>query len=181
MTRRPPRSRIEVCLSEQRLRLWRADGAVQQFEVSTGRAGAGERWGSGCTPRGDHVVRARIGAGQPAGAVFVGRRPTGEVWSPQLHAQWPGRDWILTRILWLGGREPGRNRFGDVDSAKRYIYIHGTPPTEPMGRALSHGCIRMRDRDLLTVFEHAPAGTPVRIIENVDPTWAALETRAVSA
>lgn len=119
--------------------------------------------GSHCTPRGRHIVRARIGAGAPLGAAFRGRRPTGEVWTPELAATHPARDWILTRILWLSGTEPGRNRLGEVDSMRRYIYIHGTPDTEPMGVPLSIGCVRMRNRDVAELFDLVPAGTKVDI------------------
>lgn len=131
--------------------------------MSTARNGAGEASGSFCTPRGRHIIRARIGAGAPIGAAFRGRRPTGEVWTPELAAANPGRDWILTRILWLSGTEPGFNRLGEVDSMRRYIYIHGTPDTEPMGVPLSIGCVRMRNRDVAELFELVPAGTKVDI------------------
>ena len=134
------------------------------FPVSTSRYGPGERQGSGCTPRGRHVVRARIGAGLAPQAVLRARRPTGETWSPQLAAAAPDRDWILGRILWLSGREPGRNRLGAVDSMRRYIYIHGTPDTEPMGVPCSHGCVRMRCADVVQLFDRVPAGTPVDIV-----------------
>jgi lipoprotein-anchoring transpeptidase ErfK/SrfK len=109
------------------------------------------------------VVRARIGAGQPLGAVFVGRRPTGEIWTPALGARYPARDWILTRILWLSGTQPGFNRLGDVDSMRRYIYIHGTPDDQPMGVPRSHGCVRMRNADVLWLFDHTPPGSAVFI------------------
>jgi lipoprotein-anchoring transpeptidase ErfK/SrfK len=111
------------------------------------------------------VIRARIGARLPPGAVLVGRRPTGEVWSPELAAAHPDRDWILSRILWLSGMEPGRNRLGDVDTMRRYVYIHGTPADQPMGVPASHGCIRMRNADVIELFELAPAGTEVMISE----------------
>ena len=140
------------------------DGAcIRRYSVSTARNGAGEASGSFCTPRGRHIIRARIGAGAPIGAAFRGRRPTGEVWTPELAAANPGRDWILTRILWLSGTEPGFNRLGEVDSMRRYIYIHGTPDTEPMGVPLSIGCVRMRNRDVAELFELVPAGTAVDI------------------
>ncbi|MNV85744.1 putative L,D-transpeptidase YbiS precursor [compost metagenome] len=119
-------------------------------------------------------MRAKIGAGLPLNAVLAGRRWTGEVWSPALHAQYPGRDWILTRILWLSGCEPGVNRLGAVDTFRRYIYLHGTPDTEPMGVALSHGCIRLRNTDLLSLFEQVPAHCPVRIEQAACPQWASL-------
>jgi hypothetical protein len=111
------------------------------------------------------VIRAKIGAGEPTGAVFVGRRPTGEVWSPELALCHPTRDWILSRILWLSGTEIGQNRLGAVDSMRRYIYIHGTPETEPMGVPASHGCIRMRSRDVIELFDRVKVGTPVQILE----------------
>lgn len=121
------------------------------------------------------MVRARIGAGQPPGAVFVGRRPTGEIWTPELAAREPERDWILTRILWLSGLEPGRNRLGLVDTMRRFIYIHGCPDDAPMGVPASHGCIRMRNGDVARLFESVPCGTPVWIgeagPEHGPPCW----------
>jgi L,D-transpeptidase YbiS len=158
--------RIEVSIPEQTLRLFDEGGAcLRTWSVSTAAKGAGEQEGSGCTPRGRHVVRARIGAGAPAGTVFRGRRPTGEVWSPELAARFPERDWILSRILWLSGCEPGVNRLGKVDSMRRYIYIHGTPNDQPMGVPLSHGCVRMRNADVIELFERVPVGTEVLIHE----------------
>lgn len=154
--------RIEISIPAQTLSLFDDGGKLlRQFPVSTALKGVGEQKGSYCTPRGRHVVRARIGAGQPLGAVFRARRPTGEVWAPELHAQYPGRDWILTRILWLSGCEPGFNRLGDVDSMQRYIYIHGTPDSEPMGEPHSHGCIRMRNADVIVLFDMVPLNTQV--------------------
>jgi lipoprotein-anchoring transpeptidase ErfK/SrfK len=155
--------RLVVSLTRQSLALEDGSRLLARFPVSTSRYGPGERRGSLCTPRGLHKVRARIGAGQPEGAVFRGRRPTGEVWSDDLARRQPGRDWILTRILWLGGCEPGRNRWGEVGTMARYIYIHGTPPTEAMGVPGSHGCIRMRNADVIRLFDLVPAGTPVLI------------------
>ena len=154
---------LDVSLAEQRLTVLRDGSTKACYAVSTALNGAGERNGSGCTPRGRHVVRAKLGAGLPSGAVLVGRRPTGELWSPALAARYPQRDWILSRILWLSGLEPGRNRLGEVDTMRRYIYIHGTPPTEPLGVPASHGCIRMSSRDVIELFELVPAGTEVRI------------------
>lgn len=158
--------RIRVDISSQTLFLFGDDGVcIRRYSVSTAKNGAGEEKGSYRTPRGRHVIRACIGAGAPLGAAFRGRRPTGEVWSPELAAASPGRDWILTRILWLSGLEPGWNRLGKVDSMQRYIYIHGTPDTEPMGVPLSIGCVRMRNRDVAELFDLVPAGTPVEIRE----------------
>ena len=160
-----PGARIEIDLGAQRLVLHRPGQAPRRWPVSTARNGPGERRDSGCTPRGRHLVRARIGAGLPVGTVFVGRRPTGETWSPELARRHPGRDWILTRILWLSGLEPGRNRLGEVDTMRRYIYIHGTPDDQPLGVPASHGCIRMRNEDIVELFELVPAGTEVLIRE----------------
>jgi lipoprotein-anchoring transpeptidase ErfK/SrfK len=164
---------ITISLADQTLDLVEDDGAVRRYRVSTSRNGAGERNGSFCTPRGRHVVRARIGAGQPLGTVFVRRRPTGEVHSLELAAQHPGRDWILTRILWLSGCEPGFNRHGHVDTMRRYVYIHGTPDTTPLGIPGSIGCVRMRNSDLVELFDRVPAGTPVTIIEGPAPALGA--------
>jgi L,D-transpeptidase YbiS len=158
--------RIIVDLATQRLTLTGADGARWAWPVSTARNGAGEQRDSGCTPRGRHIVRARIGDGLAPGTVLVARRPTGETWSPALARAHPGRDWILTRILWLSGCEPGRNRLGSVDTMRRYIYIHGTPDDQPMGVALSHGCIRMRNTDVVELFDRVAVGTEVMIIES---------------
>jgi len=160
-----PVARIEIDLGAQRLELQRGGQPPRRWPVSTARRGAGEQRDSECTPRGRHVVRARIGAGLPIGTVFVARRPTGEIWTPELARAQPGRDWILTRILWLSGLEPGRNRLGPVDTMRRYIYIHGTPDDQPVGAPASHGCIRMRNDDVVELFELAPAGTEVLIRE----------------
>lgn len=158
--------RIRIDIARQRLELFAADGAcIRRYAVSTAARGAGERQGSQCTPRGRHRIRARIGAGAPVGTVFRGRRPTGEVWTPAFAAAHPGRDWILSRILWLCGEEPGRNRGGEVDTMRRYIYIHGTGDDQPMGVPRSHGCVRMRNRDVVELFELAPVGTAVEIVE----------------
>lgn len=155
---------IVISIAEQALRL--TDGSSERcWSVSTAANGVGEQEGSGCTPRGRHRVRAMIGAGQQEGAVFVGRRPTGEIWSPQLAEQHPDRDWILSRILWLCGNEPGYNRLGHVDSMRRFIYIHGTPDSEPMGVPRSHGCVRMRNADVIELFDLIPVGCPVTIEE----------------
>lgn len=135
------------------------------YTVSTAKNGPGEKNGSFCTPRGRHIVRAKIGAGQPLNAVFVRRRPTGEVWTPELHAQYPGRDWMLTRLLWLSGRQPGVNRLGDVDTMRRYIYLHGTHELAEMGKPGSIGCVRMRNADILELFERVAPYTPVEIRE----------------
>jgi len=152
---------ISVSIGEQRLRLLDGDAVLMDVPVSTARNGPGERMGSECTPRGRHVVRAKIGDGASAGAVFVGRRATGELFHPSMRARHPDRDWILTRVLWLSGSEPGRNRLGDVDTMRRLIYIHGCPDDVALGVPGSHGCIRMGNADVVALFDRVPVGTPV--------------------
>mgnify|MGYP000264604187 FL=1 len=155
-------AQIKISLNAQTLTL-ESDLTCYQYVISTAKNGAGQRSGTGCTPLGMHYIRAKIGAGAPENAVFVGRRTTGEIYSNTLMAKFPQRDWILTRIFWLCGTETGVNRLGNVDSMQRYIYIHGTPDSEPMGVPLSHGCIRMRNKDVIQLFNNAPVGTPVSI------------------
>ncbi len=156
---------ITIHIPTQTLELFGDHGSLlRRYGVSTGANGVGEENGSFCTPRGKHVIRAKIGAGQPQGTVFVKRRPTGEVYTPELGARCPGRDWILTRILWLSGKEPGYNRWGSCDTMRRYIYIHGTPDGTLMGRPGSRGCVRMRNADLMELFDLVKAGTEVEII-----------------
>jgi len=156
---------IRIDIVRQELELFAADGTcVRRYSVSTASNGAGERLGSGCTPRGRHRIRARVGTGAPPGTVFRGRRPTGELWTPELAADNPGRDWILSRILWLCGEESGFNRGGQFDTMRRYIYIHGTGEDQPMGEPHSHGCIRMRNHDVIELFDLVSVGTPVEIV-----------------
>jgi lipoprotein-anchoring transpeptidase ErfK/SrfK len=155
--------KIDISMPQQTFVLSDGGRVLKRYSVSTAKKGAGELNGSLCTPRGRHVVRAKIGAGLSLNAVFVRRRPTGEVWSPRLHEQYPGRDWILTRILWLSGCEPGKNRLGEVDTMRRYIYIHGTPDSAEMGKPGSIGCIRMRNRDIVELFDLIAPYTAVEI------------------
>lgn len=138
---------------------------VCRYAISSARRGIGQIRGSLCTPLGRHIVRAKVGQDQPANTVFVGRRPTGEIYSPELAARFPDRDWILTRILWLSGCEPGFNRLGEVDTMRRYIYIHGSPDSVQMGRPGSIGCIRMHNADIIELFDRVTPGTPVEISE----------------
>ena len=157
--------RVEVRISAQTLDLVDDTGAViRRYRVSTSKNGPGELNGSYCTPRGRHLIRARIGGGQPVNTVFVERRPTGEIYTPELSARFPGRDWILTRILWLSGEEPGFNRLGKVDTMRRYIYIHGSPDSVEMGQPGSIGCIRMRNEDVVDLFDRVKIGTKVNIV-----------------
>ena len=157
--------KIHIDGARQELELLDGERVLKRYSVSTAKNGFGEKNGSLQTPRGRHIVRAKIGAGQPANTVFVRHRPTGETWSAKLSAKHPGRDWMLTRLLWLSGREPGRNRLGEVDTMRRYIYIHGSPDTAEMGKPGSIGCIRMRNRDIVELFDLVPPYTPVEIRE----------------
>jgi predicted GNAT family N-acyltransferase len=173
--------RATICLPDQTLSLYDDLGQLRQrYPVSTGLRGCGEQRGSQCTPRGAHVVRARIGAGAEPATVFVHRRPTDEIWSPQLAAEFPERDWILTRILWLSGRRPGFNRLGAVDTMRRYIYIHGTPDSEPMGTPASHGCVRMRNSDIIPLFDALPVGSRVELddFRVITGHWEVLKAHA---
>ena len=154
---------IAISLAAQRLDLLRHGRPWKSYSVSTSKHGGGEIRGSHQTPRGRHVIRAKIGAGAPPNTVFRGRRVTGEIYTPDLTRAFPERDWILTRILWLSGTEVGRNRLGNVDTMRRYIYIHGMPDSEPLGVPGSIGCIRMRNGDIVELFDLVPAGTTVDI------------------
>lgn len=159
--------KLLISIARQHMTLLGNDGqVVKEYSISTAKAGAGEESGSYRTPRGQHLIRAKIGADCPANTVFVRRRPTGEIWSSELYDKHPGRDWILTRILWLSGCEPGRNRLGSVDTMRRYVYIHGSPDIAVMGKPGSHGCIRMRNADIVELFDLVPAYTPVEITED---------------
>lgn len=160
---------IEISIPAQTLTLFDDNGGqVARYAVSTAANGVGCVKNSGCTPLGAHIVRAKIGDGAAENTVFVGRRPTGELFTPALKLQFPERDWILTRILWLSGTEPGKNRLGNVDTMQRYIYIHGTPDDTKLGVPGSHGCVRMRNADLVALFDRVPVGTTVNISETDD-------------
>jgi len=159
--------RIDISVAAQSLKLFDDAGLLlREYQISSAARGVGERAGSYQTPRGRHRIRARIGDGLPLGAVLRGRRPTGEICTPELMLAQPDRDWILTRILWLCGDEPGKNRGGQVDTMRRYVYIHGTPDSAVLGVPGSHGCIRMRNTDMVDLFDRVPVGTPVNISED---------------
>ncbi len=158
---------IEISIQHQTLTLFDDFGGMKaKYSISTALNGTGCDQDSGCTPLGNHIVRAKIGAGVAPNMVFVGRRATGEICTPALMAAFPDRDWILTRILWLSGTELGKNRLGNVDTMQRYIYIHGSPDSTDMGKIGSHGCVRMRNADIMELFDSIQAGTPVSISEN---------------
>lgn len=154
---------VEISVVHQSLQLKEGSRIVGQWSISTASNGVGNNMGSNQTPLGQHRIRACIGGNAPINTVFIGRRPTGEIFNQQLADKYPQRDWILTRILWLCGEEKAVNRGGDVDSQRRYIYIHGTPNSEPMGIPKSHGCIRMRNQDVIDLFDQVQPGTRVLI------------------
>ena len=156
---------IEINIATQQLIVWQQQQERARFTISSALKGVGEIQGSEQTPRGQHIIRAKIGANLPLNTVFKARRPTGEIYSAELAEKYPNRDWILSRIMWLSGCERGKNRLGQCDTMRRYIYIHGTPDTEPMGVPLSHGCIRMRNQDIAELFTLVPVFTPVLIVE----------------
>ena len=156
---------IHIDLGKQTLELREGERTIAAFAVSTAKNGAGERNGSECTPRGRHRICQKIGHGLPHGAVLASREPTGELCTPEVYRACPGGDWILTRILWLDGVEPGRNLGGEVDTRSRYIYIHGSPDDVPMGVPGSHGCVRMHNADVCALFDLVDEGTLVDIVE----------------
>jgi lipoprotein-anchoring transpeptidase ErfK/SrfK len=151
---------IIVSIGKQMLYHRRATGVWHAYPVSTAANGTGNRRGSHQTPLGRHRIGHKIGAGLPMHTAFVARKPV-DIYTPG-HAD-DGRDWILTRILWLDGMDTGRNRRGPVDTHARYIYIHGTHAEHRIGSPASHGCIRMRNRDMLELFMHCREGERVHI------------------
>lgn len=154
-------------IEQQRLHYCHHKQCQKSWPISSARNGTGELDGSGCTPTGWHHIRIKIGHQAAINQVFIGRRPSGEIYTPELAEQQPQRDWILSRILWLSGDQPGHNRgwrHGQhIDTLHRYIYIHGTPDSEPMGEPRSHGCLRMRNRDIIELFDRVEHGTPIYI------------------
>lgn len=156
---------IIVNVKQQTLQYWVNDKVECEYIVSTAKNGVGEKNGSECTPRGSHVIRAKIGVNAKPNSIFVGRRFTGEIYSEELKQAHPDRDWILTRILWLSGLELGVNRLGNVDTMRRYIYIHGCPDNDVLGQPSSHGCIKMRNSELIELFDKVDVGTIVTIKE----------------
>lgn len=123
------------------------------YVISSGKNGIGEQENTGKTPRGWHRIAQKIGDDAPKNSVFIARQATGEIYDQDLAQQFPERDWILSRILWLDGLQAGFNQGDGCDTFKRYIYIHGTPETEPMGIPMSHGCIRMKNDEVIELFE----------------------------
>ncbi|MFK5948113.1 MAG: L,D-transpeptidase [Methylococcales bacterium] len=158
-----PESYLYISIKNQQLSLFKGGGVEKEYSISTAKNGAGEKMGSECTPTGWHKIRAKIGDKQPLSAVFIGRRPTGEIYTASLSREYPDRDWILSRILWLGGLEPEKNRYGNVDTTWRYIYIHGCPDELIQGKPESHGCIRMKNLDVIDLFNKVNVGFKVLI------------------
>lgn len=156
---------LRIKLDQQVMEILQDGETARRYTISSALNGAGERNGSECTPRGKHVIRLKIGEGCPLNTVFVGRRPTGEIYTPELGAREPDRDWVLTRILWLSGQQPGYNRGGQCDTLRRYIYIHGAPDNKVLGIPESHGCIRMKNKDLIELFNLVYNNMPVTIVE----------------
>lgn len=161
----PPDTELDISITRQQLTIMHAGKPIKQYPISSAKNGTGQQMGSECTPLGWHRIRAKIGDGQALKSVFIGRRPTGEIYTPELAKLHPNRDWILSRILWLGGLEPGKNRYGKVDSSWRYIYIHGCPDELMQGKPESHGCIRMHNTDVVDLFDRINVACKVNIHE----------------
>lgn len=158
------KDKIIVDINKQTLTVMGALNAKKSYLVSTGRNGPGETMHSECTPRGLHRVYSKIGGGAPENSVFVGRHWTGEIFDTTFKMQFPDRDWILTRIIRLAGMEDGLNRGNHVDTLKRYIYIHGTPSTTELGKPGSRGCVRMKNQDIIELFDTVSLNTAIEII-----------------
>jgi lipoprotein-anchoring transpeptidase ErfK/SrfK len=156
---------IEVNIPTQTMQVLKAKKRIKEYSISTAKKGLGEIEGSEQTPRGWHIIRAKIGAHQPINTVFIGRRPSGEIYHPRLREKFPQRDWILTRILWLSGIELHKNRLGKVDTMRRYIYIHGSPDDVQMGIPGSKGCIRMYSQHIIELFALIPPYTRILLKE----------------
>jgi L,D-transpeptidase YbiS len=155
--------KIIIEAGSQKLSLYKKQRLLCQYSVRTATNGLGETQGSFKTPRGKHIIRSKVGAGEAAYAVFKSRRPTGEILTEKLFCSNPNRDWILGRILWLSGTEIGVNRLGDVDTMRRYIYIHGSPEQCFSEQAGSKGCIRMLPNDIVALFDQVAVGDTVEV------------------
>lgn len=155
------RHRMIISVADQKMLVLRDGKPLNSYPVSTSKFGVGDRPGSYATPLGVLRVKEKLGHGLPAGAVFKSRRPTGEV----LPVDAPGRDPIVTRILWLEGLDE-RNR----NAYLRYIYIHGTPEERNIGKPVSYGCIRMRSRDVIELFDTVGLNSKILITPNPLPS-----------
>ena len=156
---------INISIKQQVLTLIDNGSVIKCFKVSTSLKGIGQIKNSFQTPIGRHYIRAKIGKDQPILTIFEGRRPTGQIWTNSHLNSKPNHDWILSRILWLSGKELGLNRLGNSDTMQRYIYIHGTHDESDLGKPLSHGCIRMSNDDVIELFDLVSVGTIVHINE----------------
>jgi lipoprotein-anchoring transpeptidase ErfK/SrfK len=160
---------IQISISDQTLSLFDENNRLKQYSISTAKNGVGEEKDSECTPRGKHIITEKIGEDCEQNSVFVGRIATGEIYEPALRELHPERDWILTRILWLSGMEEGKNKGQlkgmNLDSHDRYIYIHGSPDDVAMGLPGSRGCIRMRNTEVIELFDLIDVGIKVIICE----------------
>lgn len=166
--RKIPAKQVVIDITTQTLILYKDKKELSRYKISTAKNGIGSQEGSGCTPLGRHIIAQKIGGEYPINTVFIGRVATGEIYNIALGEKHPKRDWILSRILWLQGLEDGvnsgHNAQGCCDTYQRYIYIHGTPDDEPMDEPLSHGCVRMRNADIIEFYRQVDEGTPVTLI-----------------
>ena len=169
------RHQVIISIPEQRMALLEDGAPLATYPVSTSKFGLGDIPGSSGTPLGALEVAEKIGGGAPSGAVFKDRRRTGEIVVPDA----PGRDPIVTRILWLRGEEPQNAR-----AHSRFIYIHGTPEERNIGIPVSYGCIRMRSCDVIELFDIVGNGAQVRIenqpLESLVPGITPVADRFVS-
>lgn len=154
---------IETKLSEQKLYVMRDNQIFKQYPISSSKFGIGSEAGSNKTPLGKHIVREKIGAGAPINTIFKSRVDTKKIAQVCLEPKDTGHDYVTTRILWLEGIEEGINKGNGIDSYRRNIYIHGTPEEGLIGTPASHGCIRMRNKDVMELFDLIPTGTKVEI------------------
>ncbi len=157
----PTKYILVASVQGQSLALFEDGKFIKQFPCSTSRFGIGQIEGSNRTPLGLHRIAEKIGAGKPAGTVFESREEVGHT----SHANYADAK-ITTRIMWLDGLEPGFNRGGNVDSHRRYIYIHGTADQQSIGQPSSCGCVHLTDADLIPLFDLIPSGTLVWITKN---------------
>ena len=161
------RDQVVISARDQKLLVVKNGEPIKAYSVSTSRFGLGSQSGSYRTPLGDHVIAKKIGKGAPKGAVFKSRRQTGVILKPNAK----GRDPIVTRILWLSGKERH-----NLNTYRRFIYIHGTPVEKEIGRPVSYGCIRMKSKDIIDLYHRVSEGTEVKIIRGSLRTTPAGQT-----
>jgi lipoprotein-anchoring transpeptidase ErfK/SrfK len=156
-------SKINISVSSQKLSLFQEGELISSYKVSTALKGVGQEKNTNKTPLGNHIIRAMIGRNLPIYAVIKARRYTNEIWTKELDDPSITVDWILSRVIWLSGKDLGRNRLGNVDTMQRYIYIHGTNEEHLLGTPSSHGCIRMSNEDVIELFDLVSVGDIVEI------------------